>query len=945
MFDWEGEAKVNLGFDRDWLTDRRKWIVRRLMPLECERLMLYPDGHTAIFGKDTPDSAMYRQCGNGWAVNESRTVFSRQHIVDAMVTGEVKAFRFGTISSGVGCHELSVADFGDKAVFSSEIDPAACKVWDIRFPDTPNLGDMTRVTFDAEKGCICNPKFDGYKEPDADVLGFSPVDKEYREIPFGYGELDVLSGGTPCFVAGTRIATVDGMVNIEDVKVGDFVLTFKGRFRRVMKVGSKMADGIVDVEFDGGYKVRCTDYHPFPLSDTARGETEKVQIKDGIGKYAHFLSGLSGQVLSVTYVGEGEKVYNIEVDEDHTYCANEVFCFNCTDYSVAGKRAGGAEGSNTRSALSYQMARVGKETGARWVVYENVPGIFSSHGGKDFLWFCHRLCNAGYTLAWRTLDAQYVMTDQHPRATPQRRRRVWLVGWRGTDWRIPAKVVLELAKEVGAEPPMRLVGKGFKELNPNFDPGVSTAKKTGKRRKKAVDEMSLFGGNLFGGGMDSGESESRKVARIIDDKEFPDAADIAEVSDVSLYQFGQKVGKVGYVGKLFAVGSEPSPDTLAPDACANIGNAGIMSNGRVMTLNCGEWLGGIQLSPDGYRRYVALTAEGRTAEANGLLPEAYDGTVCGLSDILVPQALPDYWLSWKACWGIVRRAFERGKMLPKPLLISVVKRIIEEAPQVKWAAEHTADTDKGRADRQNAIECWKSVCRDIGGLSYEKVTAQPPKRESDDGDGDGEQDGAGDDDDGDGRGGRFALSGDETCGSLCAQDFKGANGQDATTGKILPMTKEVMSCESAQLHNVLRPLVEKASTLSCLHETQIVIKERGQEEVHVFENHSQDSRIKEMDGVSPVIPGQAGTGGNNLPILTYVKTSHARKSNGEGERWEELDVAGTRNAIEGADGRNQEIILSTNSNGEDVMPTISACEYKMAQKQKDTSGGYVVERW
>ena len=38
------------------------------------------------------------------------------------------------------------------------------------------------------------------------------------------------------------------------------------------------------------------------------------------------------------------------------------------------------------------------------------------------------------------------------------------------------------------------------------------------------------------------------------------------------------------------------------------------------------------------------------------------------------------------------------------------------------------------------------------------------------------------------------------------------------------------------------------------------------------------------------------------------------------------------------------VVISTNSNGEDVAPTISSCEYKMGQKQKDTGGGYVVSR-
>jgi hypothetical protein len=42
--------------------------------------------------------------------------------------------------------------------------------------------------------------------------------------------------------------------------------------------------------------------------------------------------------------------------------------------------------------------------------------------------------------------------------------------------------------------------------------------------------------------------------------------------------------------------------------------------------------------------------------------------------------------------------------------------------------------------------------------------------------------------------------------------------------------------------------------------------------------------------------------------------------------------------------KQQTYVVSTNSNGEDVAPTISSCEYKMGQKQKDVSGGYVITK-
>jgi DNA (cytosine-5)-methyltransferase 1 len=56
-----------------------------------------------------------------------------------------------------------------------------------------------------------------------------------------------------------------------------------------------------------------------------------------------------------------------------------------------------------------------------WVVWENVPGVLSSGGGRDFGAFVGALFECGYEYAWRVLDAQYF-------GVPQRRRRVFVVG-------------------------------------------------------------------------------------------------------------------------------------------------------------------------------------------------------------------------------------------------------------------------------------------------------------------------------------------------------------------------------------------------------------------------------------------------------------------------------------------------------------------------------------
>ena len=70
-----------------------------------------------------------------------------------------------------------------------------------------------------------------------------------------------------------------------------------------------------------------------------------------------------------------------------------------------------------------------------WLVWENVPGVLSSNGGRDFGTFLGMLAELGYGFAYRILDAQYF-------GVAQRRRRVFVVGCLG-DWRRAATVLFE----------------------------------------------------------------------------------------------------------------------------------------------------------------------------------------------------------------------------------------------------------------------------------------------------------------------------------------------------------------------------------------------------------------------------------------------------------------------------------------------------------------------
>ena len=109
--------------------------------------------------------------------------------------------------------------------------------------------------------------------------------------------------------------------------------------------------------------------------------------------------------------------------------------FPCQDLSVAGKRAGLA---GERSGLFFEAARISDLVlgDGGWVLIENVPGLLSSNGGRDFGVVLATLANLGfYDLAWRVLDSRFF-------GVPQRRRRVLILARRARGRRA-AEVLLE----------------------------------------------------------------------------------------------------------------------------------------------------------------------------------------------------------------------------------------------------------------------------------------------------------------------------------------------------------------------------------------------------------------------------------------------------------------------------------------------------------------------
>jgi DNA (cytosine-5)-methyltransferase 1 len=111
-----------------------------------------------------------------------------------------------------------------------------------------------------------------------------------------------------------------------------------------------------------------------------------------------------------------------------------VFGSPCQSFSVAGRRLGL---DDPRGNLALVALRLVSLIRPRWLVFENVPGLLSSDGGRDFGAFLGLLGECGYGWAYRVLDAQHF-------GCPFPRPRVFVIGFLG-DWRPPAAVFFDEA--------------------------------------------------------------------------------------------------------------------------------------------------------------------------------------------------------------------------------------------------------------------------------------------------------------------------------------------------------------------------------------------------------------------------------------------------------------------------------------------------------------------
>jgi DNA (cytosine-5)-methyltransferase 1 len=211
----------------------------------------------------------------------------------------------------------------------------------------------------------------------------------------------------------------------------------------------------------------------------------------------------------------------------------------CQSFSVAGLRQGLKD---PRGNLMLTYLAIAERLKPRWLVWENVPGVLSSNGGKDFGSFLGALGELGYVdWAYRILDAQWF-------GVAQRRRRVFVVAHLG-EGSLAAKVLFESESVRRDTPPSREARQG---VATNVKAGVGGG-----------DKIDAFRMQAFGEYANDGTASAMKA------RDYKDATDLVTIPihDQATRNAGKRGDKQDGKGNGLGVGKpgDPAPTLTKGD--------------------------------------------------------------------------------------------------------------------------------------------------------------------------------------------------------------------------------------------------------------------------------------------------------------------------------------------------------------------------------------------
>lgn len=124
------------------------------------------------------------------------------------------------------------------------------------------------------------------------------------------------------------------------------------------------------------------------------------------------------KVIDVENTKKNDLVYDIEVDEDHSFTANGCIVHNCQDISISGVQRGIKEG--TRSGLLFEVERLLSVNRPQYLLMENVKNLVSKNHYENFKKHIYFLRGLGYSSYWRLLNGADF-------GCPQNRERVFMI--------------------------------------------------------------------------------------------------------------------------------------------------------------------------------------------------------------------------------------------------------------------------------------------------------------------------------------------------------------------------------------------------------------------------------------------------------------------------------------------------------------------------------------
>lgn len=198
------------------------------------------------------------------------------------------------------------------------------------------------------------------------------------------------------------------------------------------------------------YKVKVKSQKQIEDRIVNQKDWYQLRFKTTIDKQdkAFYENGYIWYPFNKITMAKKEHVYNMEIENDHSYIIQGCISKNCQDLSLAGKCAGMEKGSGTRSGLLWEVERIlGEcEHKPQILVMENVTQVHGAGNEQHFKQWMLRLEEMGYQNYWHDLSATEFKI-------PQTRNRTFMVSILGDyNYTFPKKTKLELRLKDLLEP-------------------------------------------------------------------------------------------------------------------------------------------------------------------------------------------------------------------------------------------------------------------------------------------------------------------------------------------------------------------------------------------------------------------------------------------------------------------------------------------------------------